>query len=1053
MIWFFLISIIHITLAEYCTQADYSFEFTECNNRGQRWRVAVPRDGHTCDNLPPPQTGINCSFSCAPGNYLDVVTQECRPCSPGSYSLGGGIRFEEFVDLPHGFSIENFDTESDILSDSTVSVQPQKCPPETGWILKDGELMYIPSLCISRLSFSATLVRPGYAEFGFRLPKHNREAFSLQVEARNQQCQSYNEAFQSMMNKYTSKSSPTNDQTTSNGDWRRRRIELRSGPNVISWTVSFRSNGYQKITEPLRISHIDVVGLAFTRECTSCPSGTYSDYGAAECKPCSPGYYSTKGSSSCGRCPESQYSGPKAEKCVDRPPCRLNDYYPVTEPCLNGTTKTNYQKVQPEICREDFPSSVKTPPTTPSRTCPKCNPGMAKDAQGKCKFCKAGFFSDGNECKECMADTMPNYGYQFTQWEEMPPHITSRCEYINEEVFPGCNVSDAWLPSGSMLISAPSLEKGIALELIVDVPEGFNEPAHSPSDFLALRSPISQFTVVFETTCADSSCVLYFFEDSSANRRTDSYTKLLAAFNGTQPERVWSLAITKPNPTRFLVAFVRSGAPMGNDNPLDSARIISISLTNVGKKNEVQGGGATECLPCPKGKQNGRCIPCPSGHFMDPSKHICVSCPENTIVNASYSNGGDVCIKCGTNLKSSDRISCSTDGHLVVQQANKSLNYDFSQWLNKTFVVHGVKVFAREGISYYHSFNFTIFNKATVQCAVAFDGIIPVYDQINESVEGAACRLTVLPETTGNKTSVAYVSPLLLANRLAEISTRKERDGWKLTNQLLEYDDADNSSRPLDAHFWFEAVGGAMEVCPRGNLLVVTIRCSPTHKTPNIRLPRTCPDGTCDGCLFHIIIESAQGCPVCGSGSYQRIKGECVNGKQTIHFIPEKHCVLSGKEAESHEEECSVLSKFEKFLMAFGIVLLIIMSVTLVRIYKRNRRLEYRYTRLIESRNGELPAAETCGIEDEEEEEEDRVMFSKGKRKLFGSNRLGKTDGDRKSFAYSPYYSSYGYGYPSTYSSYGYPSYGYGNYYGYGLGSYGYYGKREAGFGPAAPAN
>ncbi|VDN22159.1 unnamed protein product [Cylicostephanus goldi] len=65
------------------------------------------------------------------------------------------------------------------------------------------------------------------------------------------------------------------------------------------------------------------------------------------------------------------------------------------------------------------------------------------------------------------------------------------------------------------------------------------------------------------------------------------------------------------------------------------------------------------------------------------------------------------------------------------------------------------------------------------------------------------------------------------------------------------------------------------------------------------------------------------------------IRGECVDGQQTIHYIPDK--------------------------------------------------LEYKYTRLIESRNGELPAAETCGLEDDEEDEAaDRVIFAKGKRKIFG---------------------------------------------------------------------
>ncbi|PIO61240.1 hypothetical protein TELCIR_17246 [Teladorsagia circumcincta] len=55
-----------------------------------------------------------------------------------------------------------------------------------------------------------------------------------------------------------------------------------------------------------------------------------------------------------------------------------------------------------------------------------------------------------------------------------------------------------------------------------------------------------------------------------------------------------------------------------------------------------------------------------------------------------------------------------------------------------------------------------------------------------------------------------------------------------------------------------------------------------------MRLPHTCPDGTCDGCLFHAIVESVQACPICGPGDYEMIRGECTDGQQTIHHIPDK---------------------------------------------------------------------------------------------------------------------------------------------------------------------
>ncbi|KIH53504.1 hypothetical protein ANCDUO_16366 [Ancylostoma duodenale] len=89
-------------------------------------------------------------------------------------------------------------------------------------------------------------------------------------------------------------------------------------------------------------------------------------------------------------------AGPKAERCSERPACRPSDYYPVTEPCMNGTTRTTYKKVQPAVCREDLPGAATLPSPSATRKCPPCNPGMAKDAKGMCVFCPAEHFSQGD---------------------------------------------------------------------------------------------------------------------------------------------------------------------------------------------------------------------------------------------------------------------------------------------------------------------------------------------------------------------------------------------------------------------------------------------------------------------------------------------------------------------------------------------------------------------------------------------------------------------------------------------------------------------------------
>ncbi|KAF1756222.1 hypothetical protein GCK72_012675 [Caenorhabditis remanei] len=92
------------TCQQICTDQDYEFTYTNCDEKGERWRVAVPHSGMQCSNLPTPRRGWNCSFSCEPGHYLDLDSQHCRPCNPGFFSLGGGIRYEEFVTFCSGVS-------------------------------------------------------------------------------------------------------------------------------------------------------------------------------------------------------------------------------------------------------------------------------------------------------------------------------------------------------------------------------------------------------------------------------------------------------------------------------------------------------------------------------------------------------------------------------------------------------------------------------------------------------------------------------------------------------------------------------------------------------------------------------------------------------------------------------------------------------------------------------------------------------------------------------------------------------------------------------------
>ncbi len=47
---------------------------------------------------------LRSAFSCAAGEFLEMSAQECTQCASGTYSLGSGLRLDEWDDIPPGFS-------------------------------------------------------------------------------------------------------------------------------------------------------------------------------------------------------------------------------------------------------------------------------------------------------------------------------------------------------------------------------------------------------------------------------------------------------------------------------------------------------------------------------------------------------------------------------------------------------------------------------------------------------------------------------------------------------------------------------------------------------------------------------------------------------------------------------------------------------------------------------------------------------------------------------------------------------------------------------------
>lgn len=191
--------------------------------------------------------------------------------------------------------------------------------------------------------------------------------------------------------------------------------------------------------------------------------------------------------------------------------------------------------------------------------------------------------------------------------------------------------------------------------------------------------------------------------------------------------------------------------------------------------------------------------------------------------------------------------------------------------------------------------------------------------------------------------------------------------------------------------------------CPRGRTLTVTMRCSPgVQKTSPgkaiVSTPKSCPDGTCDGCNFHLLIESgtAATCRLCRpfSEDYETVVGECIDGTQAVHFINPRNCAIKGNASHPiiQTRSCSVLLPRQiQFAIAFVIAIGLLLLLLVFYFWNKNRSLEYKYTKLIESagegKGGDDMALDNCCVENEEEEESTSSTIHSANYLMFSNER------------------------------------------------------------------
>ncbi|XP_060087559.1 endosome/lysosome-associated apoptosis and autophagy regulator 1 isoform X1 [Heteronotia binoei] len=946
-----------------CKESEYHYEYTACDSLGSRWRVAVPHNPGLCTGLPDPIRGTECSFSCKAGEFLDMKDQSCKPCLEGTYSLGTGIRFDEWDTLPHGFA--NIATNLEIDYSFTESLE--NCTMSK-WVPMGDFIASNTDECTATLMYAVNLKQSGSVSFEYIYPD---SSIVFEFFVQNDQCQPTVEESRWM-------------KTTEKG-WEIHTVELGRGNNVLYWrTTAF--SVWSKAPKPVLVRNIGITGVAYTSECFPCKAGTYTaKSGSSFCQQCLANSYSSKGATFCHQCEPTMYSEPGSATCKPRPACTDKDYFYTHSACdTNGETQLMYKWAEPKICREDLSSAVSLPPSGVKMMCPPCNPGFFKTNASSCEPCTYGSYSNGSGCINCPVGTEPVLGFEYKWWNMLPANMeTTVLSGISFE-YKGMA---GWEVAGDYIYTAAGASDDDFMILTLVVP-GFSPPQSVTKD--SENKEIARITFVFETICSVN-CKLYFMV--GMNSRTDTPVETWAGPKGKQS---YTYIIEKNATMSFTWAFQRTAYhEAGRKYTNNVARLYSVNVTN------VIDGVASYCRQCALESSGSSCTSCPAGHYIDRDSGGCYSCLPNTYLKAHQPYGSQACIPCGPGTKNNKIHSlCYNDCHFSVSRIDRTLEFDFSALANTTSF-SGDPSFTSKGLKYFHHFNISLCGNHGRKMATCTDNVtdIRILGKEAESSRSATsyvCQSVIVPSDMMGYKTVVSSQPVSLADRLVGVTTESTLDN---ITSPVDYFPLKNVDL-LDVIFFFRS-NDVTQTCNNGRATAIRVRCDPLKSPGSLSVPIKCPEGTCDGCTFHFLWETVEGCPLCSTDDYHAITSACVGGIQRTTYVwwEPKLCAGGIPLPEQKVSICETMDFWLKVGISAGTCAAILLTVLTCYFWKKNQKLEYKYSKLVmnsSAKDSELPAADSCAIMEGEDVEDDLIFTSKNS--LFGKIKAFTT---KASLSYS----------------------------------------------------
>ncbi|NXD15622.1 K1324 protein, partial [Nothocercus nigrocapillus] len=897
-------------------QSEYHYEYTACDSSGSRWRVAVPHTPGLCTGLPDPVRGTECSFSCKAGEFLDMKAQTCQPCAAGTYSLGTGVRFDEWDEVPRGFA----NVAANLELDDGFGDSVENCTAST-WVPLGDYIASNTDECTATLMYAVNLKQSGTVSFEYIYPD---SSIVFEFFVQNDQCQPAAEESRWMR--------------TSDQGWALHSVELSRGNNVLYWrTTAF--SVWARVPKPVLLRNVAITGVAYTSECFPCKPGSFAAAaGSSSCRLCPADTFSGKGATACQPCERDAYAEPGSASCKQRPPCTAKDYFSTHTAC-DGSEETQlmFKWAEPKICSEELPGAAKLPPSGVKSKCPPCNPGFFKSNGSACQPCPYGTYSSGSGCTNCPPGTEPALGLEYKWWNVLPSNMeTTVLSGINFE-YKGMA---GWEVAGDYVytVAGASDNDFMILTLLVD---GFGAPAAGEE--------LARITFVFETVCS-AGCELYFMVGVNARTNTPVET-----WTGAQGRQSYSYVVERNASTSFTWAFQRT-----------PAREAVSTVPRAPQRAPRQPLTETPTLP---------------------------RCPQSGEGGASCSAAGAVPVGVTQRGRPQARSLCYSDCSPALAPRGRPLRYDLSALAAPRAFASGPS-FTSKGLKYFHLFNISLCGHHGWVAASCTDNMTETRARgpSSHAVTAHVCQAIVVPsDVLGHKGAVSS-QPVSLADRLVGVTTGPTLDGIMAPPE--HFPPAASAELP-DVVFFYRA-NEVTQSCSSGRATAIRLRCNLLRPgAGTLAVPSKCPDGTCDGCTFHFLWETAEACPLCSTADYRAIVGACLGGIQRTTYVWHEPRLCRGGSALPRQQlsMCKSMDFWLKVGISAGTGAAVLLAALTCYFWKKNRR-RYKYSKLVmnsTAKDSELPAPDSCAIMEGEDAEDDLIFTSRkslfGKIKSFTSKR------------------------------------------------------------------